>query len=209
MHGDHMAALALRLPTLGARDVRQIGPGAPVAHAPLALIGPGDGLGVSGLVPLPGGGHVAIAGEGGHVTLASCDAEEAAVLGALHRVYGHVSAERVLSEPGLQNLYRACCSLLHAPPLDDSAAAITARARHGADAASTKAARMFCGLLGQVAGNLALTLGAQGGVYIGGGIVPRLGAWFESSPFRERFESKGRFRDYLRAMPTYVLRRPH
>jgi glucokinase len=209
MQGDHMAALALRLPMLRARDVRQVGPGAPVAQAPLALIGPGHGLGVSALLPLPGGGHVAIGAEGGHVTLASFDPDEAAVLGALHRVYGHVSAERVLSEPGLQNLYRACCSLLHTPPLDDGAAAITARARHGADAATTKAVRMFCGLLGQVAGNLALTLGARGGVYIGGGIVPRLGAWFDGSPFRERFESKGRLRDYLRAMPTYVLRQAH
>ena len=199
-------ALALSLPALQASDLRQVGGGEAIAGAPIALIGPGTGLGVSGLLPLPAGkGHVPIGGEGGHVTLSSFDPEEAAVLDWLHQVWGHASAERALSGAGLENLYLALSALggQARPPL--AAPQITERALLADDQLCVKALTMFCGLLGSVAGNLALTLGARGGVYIGGGIVPRLGTWFDRSPFRERFENKGRFRDYLRAIPTWTL----
>jgi glucokinase len=169
-----------------------------------ALLGPGTGLGVSGLLPGPAG-WVPISGEGGHVTLGSADPFEAAVLAELAARFGHVSAERALSGPGLENLYRATCRVLGRPALELAAPAISAAALARQDAACEQTLALFCGLLGHVAGNLALTLGARGGVYIGGGIVPRLGEAFDRSPFRERFEAKGRFSAYLAAVPTWVL----
>jgi glucokinase len=203
---NDFSALALSLPALSDGERRQVGGGTPVQEAPIALIGPGTGLGVSGLLPTPDGHrYVPIGGEGGHATLSSFDPEEAAVLALLHRDFGHVSAERALSGPGLENLHRALVTLRGAPARERGAAQIVEAALRGSDTLCESALTMFCSLLGNAAGNLALTLGARGGVYIGGGIVPRLGAWFDRSPFRERFEAKGRFRDYLSPIPTYVV----
>jgi glucokinase len=161
---------------------------------------------VSGLLPDGRGGRVPLSGEGGHVTLGPLDDREDAVLERLRRRFGHVSAERALSGPGLVNLYEAVCDAdgLACRPLD--AAEVSRRGLQGSDAACTEALRLFCSLLGNVAGGLALTLGATGGVYIGGGIVPRLGGFFARSPFRSAFEAKGRFHDYLAAIPTWVIR---
>ncbi len=202
---NDFTALALALPVLDASHLRQVGPGRPVPGAPLGLIGPGTGLGVSALVD----GRIALSGEGGHATLAAADAQEAAVIELLRQRFGHVSAERALSGPGLVNLYQALCRLRDLPAHDDwDAAAVAAAASSGDDAQCVDAIAMFCSLLGTAAGNLALTLGTQGGVYIGGGIVPRLGAAFEHSRFRERFEAKGRLAAYLRDIPTFVIDAP-
>jgi len=204
---NDFSALALALPALTEADCWRVGGGAAVAGAPIALLGPGTGLGVSGLVPaVCGAGLVPIGGEGGHVSLASFEPEEAAVLQLLRREFGHVSAERALSGPGLENLYRALAEVRGLGRRAQEAAAISAAALAGSDALSEAALALFCGLLGEVAGNLALTLGARGGLYIGGGIVPRLGDWFGRSPFRARFEAKGRFTSYLQAIPTLVVR---
>ena len=203
---NDFSALALSLPVLDASQLRQVGPGARVPGTPRALLGPGTGLGVSGLVPEADGNEVPLAGEGGHVTLAAADDDEAAVIALLQHRFGHASAERALSGPGLVNLYQALCRLHHVhidTTLD--AAAITHAGLEGECAQCAAAIEMFCSLLGTVAGNLALTLGARGGVYIGGGIVPRLGAALDRSRFRERFEAKGRFAGYLHAIPTYVI----
>lgn len=203
---NDFTALALALPDLTPADLRQVGGGRAVPHAPLALIGPGTGLGVSGLLPLPGGrGHVAIGGEGGHVTLAACDDDERAVLDCMERHFGHASAERALSGPGLENLHRCVLEVAGYAPEQRAAHEIASAGLDGSDCASEHALTIFCSLLGQVAGNLALTLGARGGVYIGGGIVPRLGEWFDRSPFRERFEAKGRFASYLSKIPVFVV----
>jgi glucokinase len=206
---NDFSALALALPELPAHERLAVGGGHSVPGAAIALIGPGTGLGVSGLLPIPGGGgYVPIAGEGGHVTLMSHEPDEAAVLDLLHRRYGHSSAERALSGPGLEALYDAICTLRGGTPRHLTAAQVTHAALDAADADCARAVSMFCSLLGHAAGNLALTLGARGGVYIGGGIVPRLGEWFARSSFRERFESKGRFREYLRQIPTWVVTSP-
>lgn len=205
---NDFTALALALPDLAPAQRRQVGGGAAQAGAAVALIGPGTGLGVSGLLPAPGGGWVPLAGEGGHVSLAAADQREAAVIELLRQRFGHVSAERALSGPGLENLYQAICSLegLEAQRLD--AAAIFAQAgddRAAHRAACREALDMFCAMLGSQAGDLALTLGARGGVYVGGGIVPRLGAGLDASPFRRRFEAKGRFADLLARIPVFVI----
>jgi glucokinase len=202
---NDFTALALSLPALTAADLRPIGGGAAAPGAPLAVLGPGTGLGVSGLLPVAPGRFVPINGEGGHVTLAAADDREAAVLEQLRRRFGHASAERALSGPGLVNLYDAVCALSGGAALALGPAEVIERARTGADPCSVEALDLFCSFLGSVAGNLALTLGARGGVYIGGGIAPRLIAEIERSSFRTRFEAKGRFRDYLRGIPTLVI----
>jgi glucokinase len=204
---NDFTALALALPALdGSPQLRQVGTGAPGPGAPRALLGPGTGLGVSGLLPSQCNGEVALSGEGGHVTLSAADDDEAAVIAALQHRFGHASAERALSGPGLVNLYQALCRL-HGVHVDTTldAAAITHAGLEGECAQCGAAIEMFCSLLGTVAGNLALTLGARGGVYIGGGIVPKLGTALDRSRFRERFEAKGRFAGYLHAIPTYVI----
>lgn len=202
---NDFTALALALTALPAADLHQIGRGKAVLGSNVALLGAGTGLGVSGLVTSQNGQQMPVTGEGGHVTLAAHDDHEAAVVQHLRQRFGHVSAERVLSGPGLVNLYQTLCALAahQGEPLD--AATIIARARTGEDAQCATALDLFFNFLGSVAGDLALTMGACGGVYIGGGIVPRLIIELERSSFRDRFESKGRFRDYLRDIPTVVI----
>jgi glucokinase len=201
-------ALALSLPRLAGHQLRPWLP-APTSPAPagaaLAVIGPGTGLGVAGLMPTAHG-WVAIPGEGGHATLAPMDDFESALLQAVRREHPHVSAERLLSGIGLPALHRGVAVVLgdrQAPVL--SAEDVVERALAGGDATCTRTVDAFCALLGSFAGNVALILGARGGVYIGGGIVPRLGDTFFASRFRERFEAKGRFQAYLQAIPTALI----
>lgn len=207
---NDFAALAWALPYLGPEQLRPLGGGPPRAGHPLGLIGPGTGLGVAALVPHSHGGWVALASEGGHVTLGGSTARESAVLGVLQTRHGHVSAERALSGPGLVNLYTALRELDGQPPAAQppSAADITVWAQTGQDPWSGEALQMFCALLGVAAGNLALTLGARGGIYLGGGIVPRLGALLQGSAFRTRFEAKGRMAAYLQNIPVYAICSP-
>lgn len=202
---NDFTALAMSLTALGPQDLRRIGGGGEaVAGAPMALIGPGTGLGVSGLLPCEGRWS-ALSGEGGHVTLAAVDDEETAVLAVLRQRFGHVSAERVLSGPGLVNLHDALYTLAGRTPPALTPADVTAAAVAGTDPTCVRAVALFAGFLGNVAGNLALTLGARGGVYVGGGIVPRLGAAFDDARFRQRFEAKGRFASYLQPVPTWAI----
>jgi glucokinase len=204
---NDFTALALSLPSLTAAERRAIGGGAAVPGAPVALVGAGTGLGVSGLLWAGPEQCVPVSGEGGHTTLAAADDQEAAVIGLLRRRFGHASAERALSGQGLVNLYQALCELRDLPcHAEWDAAAVSCAGLAGDDAQCTDAIAMFCSLLGTLAGNLALTLGARGGVYVGGGIVPRWGeAVLAHSRFRERFEAKGRFAGYLRDIPTWLI----
>jgi glucokinase len=203
---NDFTALALSLPTLQPGDLRRIGPeGVAAAGAALAVLGPGTGLGVSGLLPLGTGGFVPVTGEGGHVTLAARTAYEADVIDVLAQRFGHASAERALSGPGLVNLCDAASTLAGRRPLPLRPADVIERARNESDPSCTAAIDLFCNFLGDVAGNLALTLGARGGVYIGGGLAPRLQGQIERSAFRERFAAKGRFREYLEAIPTFII----
>ncbi|HJU17412.1 MAG TPA: glucokinase [Stellaceae bacterium] len=204
---NDFTAVALALPHLGEQDRLAVGGGSPAAGAPLAVLGAGSGLGVSGLISA-GARWIALTGEGGHATMAPADARESAVLDHLRRHFDHVSAERLLSGPGLVNLYNSLAALDGVPARGYTAAEITDPATGAADPLCREATQVFCAMLGTAAGNLALTLGARGGVYIAGGIAPRLGRGFLASPFRERFEAKGRMRPYLAAIPTYVVTHP-
>jgi glucokinase len=199
-------ALAMALPWLAEGDKVQVGGGAASAGAPIGLLGAGTGLGVSGLIPAPDGkGWTALRSEGGHVTFAPANETEVAILQYAWREFEHVSAERLLSGAGVELIYRALAQLRGATEPSLEAPEISRRALAGECALCEEVVEAFCGMLGTVAGNLAVTLGAQGGVYIGGGIVPRLGERFERSCFRRRFEQKGRFAAYLGAVPTYVI----
>ena len=204
---NDFAANAAAIPQLRESDRLQVGGGEPARYAPIGIIGPGSGLGVSALA-FSANKPVPIATEGGHVTMAPATARESAILDAMRRRYDHVSAERLLSGPGLVNLYNTCCELAKKPAASYTAEQITSPSIWKEDPLAREATSIFCAMLGTVAGNLALTFGARGGIYIAGGIVPRIPSFFAQSEFRSRFEAKGRLRSYLAAIPTYVIVRP-
>ena len=198
---NNFTALAMSLPRLGTGGRRQVGSGAPQPNGVIGLIGPGTGLGISGLVP-SGDRWVTLASEGGHAGFAPADERELQVLQHAWKSMSRVSAERMLSGPGLELIHEALAGR-GAPRV--TAAEIVQRALRADDPVCSETVECFCGMLGTMASDLALTLGATGGIYVGGGIVPRLGALFDASPFRARFENKGRFCAYVAAIPSYVL----
>lgn len=201
---NDLTATALAVPRLGEQDRVQIGPGQPVADTPIGVIAPGTGLGVGALVRSDQR-WITVPSEGGHVTMAPGDARESTVLDLMRRRFDHVSAERVLSGPGLINLYNAVCEAERVPAGSYTPAQITNAAIGARDPRCQETVTMFCAMLGTIAGNLALTLGARGGIYVAGGIVPKLGPAFAQSAFRTRFEQKGRMQAYLAPIPTYVI----
>jgi glucokinase len=200
-------ATAWSLPRLAKQDLRSMGGGRAVPGAPMVVLGSGSGLGVAGLVP-EGAGHVVVSSEGGHATMPANSVREDAILDFLRHRFGHVSAERVLSGPGIENLYHAVAALdgIAAPPRN--ATEITIAALNGVCPTSRAALDTFCAMLGTFAGNVALTYGALGGVYIAGGIAPRILDFLANSEFRSRFEQKGRLRAYLEAIPSQVIVHP-
>jgi glucokinase len=196
-------ALALSLPRLRPEQLQSDRPLVAPAGT-LAVIGPGTGLGVAGVVQTRHG-WVALPGEGGHATLAAMDGFEAELLAWVRRDYPHVSGERLLSGIGLPLLYRAVVAVSGQGTEPLTAEQVVERGVAGTDLLSVRTLEVFCALLGGFAGNVALTLGARGGVFIGGGIVPRLGALFAASQFRARFEAKGRFASYMAQIPTVLI----
>ncbi len=205
---NDFTALAMALPGLGAADLLQIGGGKPAPHAVAGVLGAGTGLGVSGVIPTADG-FVTLGSEGGHVNFAPSDEREFAILQYAWREWPHVSNERILSGPGLELIYRALAELNTVEAPSRTAAEIVAGAFEEQDALCLEVLECFAGMLGSAAANLAVTLGAFGGIFIGGGIVPRIAEWFARSPFRARFEAKGRFTDYLAQIPTYVIMTPN
>lgn len=201
---NNFTALAMSLPRIGAEGREQVGGGEPQANGVIGLLGPGTGLGVSGLVPT-GDRWTTLATEGGHVSFSPADQRELRVLAYAWKTLPHVSAERLVSGPGLELIYEALTEGRTDVDRRLSTAQIVQRAIHKTCPWCVETVDCFCTMLGTVASNLALTLGATGGIYIGGGIVPRLGQVFLQSGFRERFESKGRFSGYVARIPTYVL----
>ncbi len=230
---NDFTALAMGLPRLAAGDVVQVGGGEAVADGVLGVLGPGTGLGVSGLVPFQQR-HMALGSEGGHVTYPPQDRDEALAVALALARYGHASAERLISGPGLELIYEALAADADAADAsadtradasrDASAATgalprparprlsapdISAAAQGEApDPVARRALQAFCAMLGTVAGNLALTLGCTGGLYIGGGIVPQILPFFAASAFRQRFEQKGRFTPWIARIPSFVITAP-
>jgi glucokinase len=200
-------AVALSLPLLKSGDLVAIGGGKVEEGAPKAVLGPGTGLGVACLAN-SSADPVVVTSEGGHATLAgTCDREDR-IIQYLREKFGHASAERAISGSGLENLYQAIAAIDGLTVGTQSAAEITNEALAGNCKIAHEALRTFCAFLGSFAGSLALTFGAKGGVYIAGGISPRILKFLRESEFRSRFEAKGRFRSYLEAIPSYVIVHP-
>lgn len=199
-------AVAHGITELGEEDFVQIGGEAAVADKPIGILGAGTGLGIAGLVKLSNGYQV-LDTEGGHADFSPISDEQAAVVNLLREEYGRVSLERLLSGKGIFNIYKSLCALEckvieHAKPAD-----IVAAAQSGDDPIALQSLNMFCEGMGSAAGNLALTLGAKGGIYIAGGVVPKFQNFFIKSDFRLKFEDKGRFVNYLKLIPVYLVTR--
>ncbi|QKW37643.1 glucokinase [Actinomadura sp. NAK00032] len=200
-------ALALSLPRLGPDDLVAVGgrtPGPATGTAALAVVGPGTGLGVAGLVPTPHG-WVPVPGEGGQVEVPAATDREIEVARLLRAEKGAATAEYLLSGAGLARVHRYLEVLDGVPVAGLTAQQITERRD---DPRCVEALEMFCALLGSLAGNAALTLGARGGVYLGGGILPRIVDVLHGSAFRARFEGKPPVEDYVRAIPTALIVHP-
>ncbi len=197
---NDFGAIATAVPHLPPGSLAACGGGAPVAGMPVAVLGPGTGLGTAIAAPGPGG-WIAIAGDGGHADLAPVDDEELEIWQRLRRVHGRLSAESVLSGPGLERLYAVLAGRkLGAPEIDAAAW------RGEPEAVRTHA--LFTRWLGRVAGNVALIAGARGGVYLAGGILPRWTARFDVAAFRRAFEDKPPYQAWLRAIPSYIVTHP-
>lgn len=206
---NDFAAQAMAAPVLSGDNLKPIGPmlrGA--TGAPLVVCGAGTGFGVAGLVRSDRGDH-AVASEGGHAAFAPGDALEAEILAWLREKHGRVSIERVLSGPGLADVYRALCAIRGRPADLIDEKAVLASGLAGGDAVAGKALDMFCEILGAVAGDLALTFGARGGAFLSGGIAPRMIDRLMSGGFRRRFEDKGRLSDYMTDIPTWLIVHPY
>lgn len=201
-------AVALSIPYLGPREVFRVGGGEATPHRTIAVMGPGTGLGMAALVPdhpkpLP------LATEGGHACFAPQDEVEAHIAARIKQRHGFCSNEDLLSGNGLVCIYEGICDWHKVQPKFQNPSEIATAALEGTDDMSRLALERFCAVLGSVAGDYALQLGAQGGLYIAGGIVPRFKEFLaEKSQFRERFVSKGRFRSYLEKIPTFVIIAP-
>ena len=201
-------AIALALPALAADELLQIGGGAPVRGRPMAVLGPGTGLGVAQLIATRGS-FQPVSTEGGHASIGPCDEAELQLFATLMRNGQHLCREALLSGPGIERIYWALCLNGGGEYHGYSAAEIQAHAVAGSDATCRAALEHFCAFLGTAAGDQALCCGAQGGVFIAGGIVPRFTEFLRYSRFRARFEAKGPMRDYVSAIPVYVITREH
>jgi glucokinase len=201
---NDFTALAMALPGLTDAQRVQVGSGTRRPHSVIGLLGPGTGMGVSGLIPADDR-WIALGSEGGHASFAPSDEREDLVLQYARKKWAHVSFERVAAGPGIEIIYRALAARdKKRVPSTLDVSEISKRGLEG-DPLAAETLDVFCGILGTFAGNIAVTLGALGGIYIGGGVVPRLGEFFAKSSFRQRFEAKGRFEDYLKNVPTFVI----
>ena len=201
---NDFTALALAVPHLSKEKRFKIGNGAAIPQNVKAVIGPGTGLGVSGAIPLNGSWYP-LQSEGGHNSYGPLNDREVEIIKVIRNSMDHVSAESLVSGAGLSLIYKSLLEVdgLNVEVLEPHL--ISEKVLNGNCSVAIEALSIFCEILGSVAGNLALTLGARGGVYIGGGIIPKVLDFFIDSNFRKRFEQRGRFTQYLSAIPTYVI----
>lgn len=201
-------ALAMALPFLNNTQKIQVGGGQALPNSVIGLLGAGTGLGVGGLVH---NSHhwIALDSEGGHASFAPTNQLEIDLLQFALKQHHHVSSERFMSGAGIHLTYRALCARIKKQPEDIDTPEIMRRGLANECDICRATLSAFCDMLGTLAGNLAITLGTTGGIYIGGGIVPRMGQFFHESNFRYRFEHKGRLTHYLSQIPTYVITDPY
>jgi len=205
---NDFVAIGYAISGLGNDDWIQVGGTTANQEKPVVVLGPGTGLGVCSVIPAINGVMV-IEGEGGHADFAPLDEIEVEIQRYLLNKYDHVSIERLLSGDGILNIYQALCAMRSITPVCTTAAMITDAALASSDETAEETMQIFSRVLGSSAGNLALINGALGGVYIEGGILPRILPLIEQSQLRERFEGKGRFRSYLESIPLRIINRPN
>jgi len=203
---NDFAAIAFSLPHWQDSELYHLGGGQGKPLGTRACVGPGSGLGVASLVHGSDDWH-AVAGEGGHVNLAAQNDAEAEIVAMIRDEYGHCSAERALSGPGLVLLYQCIARRAKRKAADLTPEQVTELARQG-DPLARETLAVFFRFLGDVAGDLALTTGATGGVFVAGGIVGQLLEEIADSDFRSRFENKGRYQGYMEQIPTAVILDP-
>ncbi|MDO4997560.1 MAG: glucokinase [Neisseria sp.] len=202
---NDFTAQALAVSQMANEDLVQVKDGVALSNLPKAVLGAGTGLGVSGLIPNGRGGFSALAGEGGHVSFAPMNELETQIWQYAKQQFAHVSAERFLSGMGLSLIYEALSFLQTGEATQLSPAQITEAAFEQNDERALQTLDVFCAMLGTVAADLTLTLGARGGVYLCGGIVPRFLDYFKKSAFSQRFTEKGRFSAYLNEIAVFVV----
>jgi glucokinase len=201
-------AQALGAPRLDAARLQTLGPKLErPEQGTLVILGPGTGFGVAGLVR-HAGMEAVLSTEGGHVSFAPTDDFEIEIWRRFERTRERVSVERVLSGAGLHELYQAIGDIEGADAPFADAKAVQTAAESG-DALAGRAVDRFCRILGDVAGDFALAMGARAGVYVTGGVAEKLAVELAQGGFRERFEAKGRFVDYMRAIPTWLVTDPY
>lgn len=201
---NDFTAVAMCLPALADDQKIQIGGQAAVAGKPMAVLGAGTGLGVAHLIPVADK-YIPLPGEGGHVDWAAQNEQEWFIQQHLAAQYGHVSPERLLSGPGLEAIYQALAAYQQLDTPAISAGEIGQLALSGRSALAIATVQQFYASLGSIAGDLALTLSTFGGVFVAGGIVPKLLPLLSASAFRERFDAKGRFTDFNRQIPIFIV----
>ncbi|HMC93771.1 MAG TPA: glucokinase [Polyangia bacterium] len=218
-------AAALGVTAVRSDELVPLGGGPPVEHGPIAVLGAGTGLGQAFLIWSPADNrYQVVPSEGGHVDLAARTPLEMGLVSFLTTKYGRVSCERVLSGQGLVDVFTflsaepACRALLRPEtsaalaahgPGQDPAAAISQRALAGSDPVCEMALSIFCSVLGATAGNLGLTVLATGGVFVAGGIAPRILSYLQRGAFREAFDRKGRLHTLVERLPAYVVTNAH
>ncbi|KAA2211393.1 glucokinase [Teichococcus oryzae] len=204
---NDFVAQAASIPVLREQDLRLLKPGQAQPDQPSLVIGPGTGLGVAFIQPEPGGPRI-LPSEGGHMSFAPQDALQAEILAELRARHGHVSAERLVSGPGLLALGRFLAGRHGSSWPCNRPEDVSEGARNG-EPACVEAVRLFCSLLGAAAGNLALALLTGGGVYVMGGLCRNLGPLLDVPALTGAFQAKGRFEDVLRPIPIIQVVRPH
>ena len=204
-------AIAWALPLLAAEHCNAIGP--PTlpdlgqADFSVGVIGPGTGLGAAALVAR-GGRRTSLVTEAGHVGFAPESPLQTEVWQWLRKRHGRVSDERMVSGPGLVEIFLALCEIRGVTPGRLDAATVFEQSRKSTDAVADEAVQLLFEVLGQVAGNFALAHGAWQGIYLAGGIAQKHGDLLARSRFREAFEAKGRHRALMQSIPTVVVRHP-
>jgi glucokinase len=201
---NDVAAVAMAIPWLNPGELAVVKPGTAVRDATAAVLAPGTGLGVAALLSTPKTA-MAIASEGGHATLSAIDEGEAALIAILRAWFGHVSVERVLSGPGLVNLYRAIAQRDGQPAETLDPAGIIERAQEGSCVMCREAVARFCDFLGSMAGDVALMFTARGGIYLAGGVALGVPTKFLMDGLARRFTAKGRYAGFLEPIPVFLI----
>ncbi|MBU2870406.1 glucokinase [Colwellia sp. E2M01] len=197
-------AIAMAIPYLDDTQKIKVGGGGVISNHPIAVCGPGTGLGVAHLVPVNNKWHC-FSGEGGHTDFSAVDELDIKILQHLQKSKTRVSYEQLLSGYGLEQIYTAICSINNQTDRKLTAEDISSKALREDCLLCQKALSQFCKILGSFAGNLALTMNTKSGVYIAGGIVPRFVEYLKNSDFRSRFESKGRLSNITKNTPTFII----